>query len=81
MPLFLFHSIQLPGGAGTSSGGQREFAPVLAQAAAAAGADGIFMEVHMDPDKALCDGPNSLKLDELSELLSRLKAIKEVVSQ
>ena len=74
------HSIQLPGGAGTSSGGQREFAPVLAKAAVAAGADGIFMEVHKDPDKALCDGPNSLKLDDLEELLTCLKAIKKAVS-
>ncbi len=72
------HSIQLPGGAGTSSGGQREFAPILACAAVAAGADGIFMEVHTDPDKALCDGPNSLKLDNLHELFSQLKAIKAV---
>ena len=72
------HSIQLPGGAGTSSGGQREFAPILACAAVAAGADGIFMEVHPDPDKALCDGPNSLKLDNLHELFSQLKAIKAV---
>lgn len=72
------HSIQLPGGAGTSSGGQREFAPILASAAVAAGADGIFMEVHTDPDKALCDGPNSLKLDNLHNLISQLKAIKAV---
>ena len=72
------HSIQLPGGAGTSSGGQREFAPILACAAVAAVADGIFMEVHTDPDKALCDGPNSLKLDNLHELFSQLKAIKVV---
>jgi 2-dehydro-3-deoxyphosphooctonate aldolase (KDO 8-P synthase) len=72
------HSIQLPGGAGTSSGGQREFAPILACAAVAAGADGIFMEVHTNPDKALCDGPNSLKLDKLHELISQLKAIKAV---
>lgn len=73
------HSIQLPGGAGTSSGGQREFAPILARAAVAAGADGIFMEVHTDPDKALCDGPNSLKLDTLFELLSQLKAIRKAL--
>ncbi len=72
------HSIQLPGGNGTSSGGQREFAPTLACAAVAAGADGIFMEVHTNPEKALCDGPNSLKLDTLYELLSQLKAIKDV---
>jgi len=74
------HSIQLPGGAGTRSGGQREFAPILASAAVAAGADGVFMEVHPDPDKALCDGPNSLRLDILHDLLSRLKAIREAVS-
>jgi 2-dehydro-3-deoxyphosphooctonate aldolase (KDO 8-P synthase) len=75
------HSIQLPGGAGTSSGGQREFAPILARAAVAAGADGIFMEVHTDPDKALCDGPNSLKLDTLFELISQLKAIRKALEQ
>jgi len=74
------HSIQLPGGAGTSSGGDRKFAPVLACAAVAAGADGIFMEVHPDPDKALCDGPNSLRLDSLYELLSRLKAIRRAIA-
>ena len=73
------HSIQLPGGSGTCSGGQREFAPILACAAVAAGADGIFLEVHTDPDKALCDGPNSLKLDTLQELLTRLKAIRTAI--
>lgn len=73
------HSVQLPGGAGTSSGGQREFAPILARAAVAAGADGIFLEVHKDPDKALCDGPNSLRLDTLYELFSQLKAIRRAV--
>ena len=70
------HSVQLPGGAGTHSGGQREFAPVLARAAMAAGADGVFLEVHEDPDNALCDGPNSLPLDQLPGLLVQLKAIK-----
>ncbi len=70
------HSIQLPGGSGSSSGGQREFAPVLAKAAVAVGVDGLFMEVHPDPDKALCDGPNSLPLDSLAELLARFKAIR-----
>ena len=70
------HSIQLPGGAGNSSGGQREFASTLANAAVAAGANGVFMEVHPDPDKALSDGPNSLRLDDLYDLLSRLKAIR-----
>jgi 2-dehydro-3-deoxyphosphooctonate aldolase (KDO 8-P synthase) len=74
------HSVQLPGGAGTSSGGQREFAPVLARAAIAAGADGVFLEVHEDPDKALCDGPNSLPLDELPGLLVQLKAIKAALA-
>jgi len=71
------HSIQLPGGAGKSSGGQREFASTLAGAAVAAGANGVFMEVHPDPDNALSDGPNSLKLDDIYELLSRLKAIRK----
>jgi len=75
------HSIQLPGGAGKSSGGQREFAPILAKAAVAAGADGIFMEVHTNPDAALCDGPNSLQLDTLYDLLSQLKAIRKTVAQ
>ena len=74
------HSVQLPGGAGTHSGGQREFAPVLARAAIAAGADGVFLEVHEDPDKALCDGPNSLPLDQLPDLLAQLKAIKTALA-
>lgn len=73
------HSVQLPGGEGTSSGGQREFAPVLARAAVAAGADGLFMEVHTDPDRALCDGPNSLRMETLAALLPQLKAIREVI--
>ncbi len=71
------HSIQLPGGQGGSSGGQREFAPVLARAAMAAGAAGVFMEVHPNPDEALCDGPNSLRLEDLSNVLTRLKRIHE----
>ena len=74
------HSVQLPGGAGTRSGGQRKFAPVLARAAIAAGADGVFLEVHEDPDKALCDGPNSLPLDQLPGLLVQLKAIKTALA-
>lgn len=74
------HSIQLPGGRGTSSGGQREFAPVLARAAVAAGVAAVFMEVHPDPDKALCDGPNSIKLDGIYPLLVQLKAISELCS-
>lgn len=74
------HSVQLPGGAGNSSGGQREFAPVLARSAVAAGADGVFLEVHENPDEALCDGPNSLYLDQLPALLTQLKAIKAALA-
>lgn len=74
------HSVQLPGGQGGSSGGQRAFAPVLARAAIAAGADGLFLEVHPDPDNALCDGPNSLRLDALRTLLTQAKAIQAAVS-
>jgi 2-dehydro-3-deoxyphosphooctonate aldolase (KDO 8-P synthase) len=70
------HSVQLPGGAGARSAGQREFAPVLARAAVAAGADGIFLEVHPDPDRALSDGANSLALDSLPDLLMQLTAIR-----
>jgi 2-dehydro-3-deoxyphosphooctonate aldolase (KDO 8-P synthase) len=75
------HSVQLPGGAGTSSGGQRDFAPMLARAAVAAGVDGIFVEVHRDPDQALCDGPNSLKLDIIYDLLSQLKSIHGTINR
>jgi 2-dehydro-3-deoxyphosphooctonate aldolase (KDO 8-P synthase) len=73
------HSVQLPGGAGDASGGQREFAPYLARAAVAAGANGIFMEVHSDPDHALCDGPNSLHLTDLPDLLTQLISIRKLV--
>jgi len=73
------HSVQLPGGQGESSGGQREFVEFLSRAAVATGIDGIFMEVHEDPDKALCDGPNSIPLGELAALLKRLRAIDAVV--
>lgn len=73
------HSVQLPGGRGSHSGGQREFASVLARAAVAAGVDGIFMEVHPDPDKALCDGPNSLPLVEVERLLTDLLAIRKAL--
>jgi 2-dehydro-3-deoxyphosphooctonate aldolase (KDO 8-P synthase) len=73
------HSVQLPGGAGSSSGGQREYAPVLARAAVAAGVDGVFMEVHPDPDHALCDGPNSIRLDTLEPILRQLAAIRALV--
>jgi 2-dehydro-3-deoxyphosphooctonate aldolase (KDO 8-P synthase) len=75
------HSVQLPGGQGESSGGQREFVEYLSRAAVATGIDGIFMEVHEDPDQALCDGPNSIPLNELTVLLKRLKAIDAVVKQ
>jgi 2-dehydro-3-deoxyphosphooctonate aldolase (KDO 8-P synthase) len=73
------HSVQLPGGAGTSSAGQRDYAPMLARAAVAAGVDGIFMEVHREPDQALCDGPNSLRLDTIHYLLSQLKSIHQTI--
>ena len=73
------HSVQLPGGQGGSSGGQREFVEYLGRAAVATGLDGIFMEVHEDPEKALCDGPNSVKLDDLPNLLKKLKAIDAIV--
>ncbi len=70
------HSVQLPGGKGTSSGGQREFVPLLARASVAAGANGVFMEVHPEPDQALCDGPNSWPLDKLKPLLKSLLNIR-----
>jgi len=73
------HSVQLPGGQGDSSGGQREYVEYLSKAAVATGIDGIFMEVHEDPDKALCDGPNSIPLADLPNLLKSLKAIDAVV--
>jgi len=73
------HSVQLPGGQGGSSGGQREFIEYLARAAVATGIDGIFTEVHEDPDKALCDGPNSVRLDDLPLLMKKLKAIDAIV--
>lgn len=73
------HSVQLPGGQGYRSGGQREFVPVLARAAVAAGISGLFLETHPDPNQALSDGPNSWPLDELETLLSRLVAIDSVV--
>jgi 2-dehydro-3-deoxyphosphooctonate aldolase (KDO 8-P synthase) len=72
------HSLQLPGGKGTSSGGQREFALPLAKAAVAVGVDGLFLEVHPDPDKALCDGPNMIPLDELESMLTTLKTLHEL---
>ncbi|MFZ5564944.1 MAG: 3-deoxy-8-phosphooctulonate synthase [Thermodesulfobacteriota bacterium] len=75
------HSVQLPGGQGTCSGGQREFVACLARAAVAAGANGIFMEVHKNPDKALCDGPNSLPLEQVEPLLAGLSAIRNAVME
>lgn len=73
------HSVQLPGGQGASSGGQREFVPVLARAAVAAGVAGLFMETHPSPDKALSDGPNAWPLGRMEELLGILKTIDAVV--
>ena len=73
------HSVQLPGGQGTSSGGQREHVPVLARAAVAAGVSGLFMETHPDPDKALSDGPNAWPLPKMAALLERLKQIDTLV--
>jgi len=75
------HSVQLPGGQGTASGGQREFVPVLARAAVAAGVAGLFMETHPDPAKALSDGPNAFPLGHLQELLQTLKALDALVKQ
>ena len=73
------HSVQLPGGKGTSSGGQREFVPVLARAAVAAGVSGLFMETHPNPEVALSDGPNAWPLDRMRALLETLKEIDAAV--
>lgn len=75
------HSVQLPGGQGTSSGGQREFVPVLARAAVAAGVAGLFMESHPDPDKALSDGPNAWPLGRMKALLEQLVEIDALVKR
>jgi 2-dehydro-3-deoxyphosphooctonate aldolase (KDO 8-P synthase) len=75
------HSVQLPGGRGTASGGQREFIPVLARAATAAGVSGLFMETHPDPDKALSDGPNAWPLDKMRALLEVLQVIDSGVKK
>jgi 2-dehydro-3-deoxyphosphooctonate aldolase (KDO 8-P synthase) len=75
------HSVQLPGGAGKASGGDRRMVPCLSRAAVAAGIDGLFLEVHPDPDRALCDGPNSLALESLPELLATLKRIDAAVHE
>ena len=75
------HSVQLPGGQGTSSGGQREFVPVLARAAVAAGVSGLFMETHPDPANAKSDGPNAVPLASMKNLLATLVDLDRVVKQ
>src|SRR5262249_36376064 len=75
------HSVQLPGGLGASSGGQREFVPVLARAAVAAGVSGVFMETHPDPSKALSDGPNAWPLARMRALLETLKTLDATVKR
>ncbi|HLT28021.1 MAG TPA: 3-deoxy-8-phosphooctulonate synthase [Zeimonas sp.] len=75
------HSVQLPGGQGTSSGGQREFVPVLARAAVAAGVAGVFMETHPDPARALSDGPNAWPLQRMAELLATLQSLDALVKR
>ncbi len=75
------HSVQLPGGSGTCSGGQRQYVESLARAAVAAGATGVFLEIHPDPDSALCDGPNSLPLKQVRPLLTMLKDIHDLVNR
>ncbi|MDP2929237.1 MAG: 3-deoxy-8-phosphooctulonate synthase, partial [Candidatus Omnitrophota bacterium] len=73
------HSVQMPGGLGDKSGGERRFIPYLSMAAVACQVNGIFVEVHEDPDKALSDGPNMIKLDELEAMLIKLKRIERAV--
>ena len=75
------HSVQLPGGLGTSSGGAREFVPVLARAAVAVGVAGVFMETHPDPDRALCDGPNAVPLKHMKALLETLLALDRITKK
>lgn len=75
------HSVQLPGGMGTASGGQNEMVPYLSRAAVAVGIDGLFLEVHPDPESAKCDGPNSIRLDSLFELLQMLMQIDMVIKR
>jgi 2-dehydro-3-deoxyphosphooctonate aldolase (KDO 8-P synthase) len=74
------HSVQQPGGRGSSSGGQREFVAPLARAAVAVGVDGLFLEVHPDPENALSDGPNMVPLHRLEALLTQLMAIRATLS-
>ncbi len=73
------HAVQLPGGQGHASGGQREFVPVLARAAVAAGVSGVFMETHPQPERALSDGPNAWPLPRMAELLEVLQRVDETV--
>jgi len=75
------HSVQLPGGTGTASGGQSEMVPYLSQAAVAVGIDGVFLEVHPDPECAKCDGPNSVRLDSLPHLLHTLMKIDRIIKE
>jgi 2-dehydro-3-deoxyphosphooctonate aldolase (KDO 8-P synthase) len=75
------HSVQLPGGAGTSSSGQREFVPYLTRAAVAVGVDVVFMEVHDCPEEALSDGPNMIRIDDLAQVLKDIKAIDDVTKK
>ena len=75
------HAVQLPGGAGTASAGQRQFVGTLSRAAAGAGIDGLFWEVHEDPDRALCDGPNSLPLAQVEQQLAQILAIDAIVKE
>ncbi|MEI6863649.1 MAG: 3-deoxy-8-phosphooctulonate synthase, partial [Candidatus Omnitrophota bacterium] len=74
------HSVQMPGGMGDKSGGDRKFVPYLALAASACGADGIFIEVHENPDRAPSDGPNMVKLSDLEAILKKVKKVREAVS-
>ena len=74
------HSVQIPGGLGNASGGQPQFIPTLSRAAVAAGVDGVFVEVHEEPERALSDGPNALRLDRLGALWERLQAIHGLAS-
>ncbi|MCI0748465.1 MAG: 3-deoxy-8-phosphooctulonate synthase [Verrucomicrobia subdivision 3 bacterium] len=74
------HSVQLPGGGGDRSAGEREFAPVLARAAVAAGADGVFIETHPNPDRALSDGPNMIRLSEMAPMLEQLLRVRAAVT-
>jgi len=75
------HSVQLPGAAGTQSGGQREFAPVLARCAVAAGVDGLFLETHPDPDRALSDGPNMIPLEAMSRVLADCQRLQAALGR